>query len=92
MDGVADQMRMEAAELASGIDLDEGQELTWLASSGGGGARVHIFFCEADGEDEQFINTQHGDGGLLVGFSGPFQSYAEAKRDAGPVPDGWTEV
>lgn len=92
MDGVADQMHIEAAELASGVDLDEGQELTLLASSGGGGATVHIFFCEADGEEEQFINTQHGDGGLLVGFSGPFQSYAEAKRDAGPVPDGWTEV
>ncbi len=91
-DGITDQIRIGALELASSVDLDDGQELTWLASSLIDGALVNIFFCEADGEDEQFINTLHVDGGQLVGFTGPFLSYAEAKRDAGPVPEGWTEV
>jgi hypothetical protein len=91
-DGISDQIRIDALELASSVDLDEGQVLTWLASACIDGALVHIFFCEADGEDEQFINTQHAVGGQLIGFTGPFFSYAEAKRDAGPVPEGWTEV
>lgn len=91
-DGITDQIRIGAEELASSVDLDDGQELTWLASSFIDGAVVHIFFCEADGEDEQFINTLHADGGQLIGFTGPFLSYAEAKRDAGPAPEGWTEV
>jgi hypothetical protein len=91
-DGVADQICIDAAELASSVDLDDDQELTWLASSRIDGTVVHIFFCEADGEQEQFINTQHGEGGLLIGFTGPFQSYAEAKGDAGPSSQGWTEV
>jgi hypothetical protein len=91
-DGVADQICIDAAELASSVDLDAGQELTWLASTRINGTTVHIFFCEADGEEEQFINTQHGHGGLLIGCTGPFPSYAQAKRDAGPAPQGWTEV
>jgi len=90
-DGVTDQIRIDAVQLAASVDLDEGQELTWLASTRIDGSLVHIFFCEADGEDEQFINTLHGDGGQLIGFCGPFLSYVEAKRDAGPAPDGWTE-
>jgi hypothetical protein len=90
-DGVADGICISAGELASSVDLDAGQELTWLASSRIEGARVHIFFCEAEGEDEQFITTQHGDGGLLIGFAGPYRSYAEAKRMAGHPPLGWTE-
>jgi hypothetical protein len=91
-DGVSDQIHIDAAELASSVDLDQGQELTWLASALIGGSTVHIFFCEADGEEEQFINTQHGHGGLLIGFTGPFRSYAEAQADAGPAPEGWIEV
>jgi hypothetical protein len=91
-DGITDQIRIDAWELASSVDLADGQELTWLASSYIDGALVNIFFCEADGEDEQFINTRHGDGGQLIDFTGPFLSYAEAKCDAGPAPEGWTEV
>jgi hypothetical protein len=91
-DGITDQICINADELASSVDLDDGQELTWLASSFIDGALVNIFFCEVDGEDEQFINTQHSDGGQLIGFTGPFLSYAEAKRYAGPAPEGWTEV
>ena len=91
-DGITDQIRIDALELASSVDLDDGQELTWLASSLIDGAMVNIFFCEADAEDEQFINTLHVGGGQLVGFTGPFLSSDEAKRDAGPAPEGWTEV
>jgi hypothetical protein len=91
-DGITDEIRIDAVELASSVDLDDGLELTWLAASVVGGTLVNIFFCEADGEDEQFINTQHAKGGQLIGLTGPFLSYAEAKRDAGPAPEGWTEV
>jgi hypothetical protein len=91
-DSITDQICIDALELASSVDVDDGQELTWLASSFIDGTLVNIFFCEADGEDEQFINTLHADGGQLVGLTGPFLSYAEAKRDAGPAPEGWTEL
>lgn len=90
-DGVTDAICISATELACSADLDPGQELTWLASARIEGALVHIFFCEAEGEDEQFLLTQHGAGGLLIGFSGPYLSYAEAKRMAGQPSSGWTE-
>jgi hypothetical protein len=90
-DGLADEICIGAEELASSVDLDEGQVLTWLASATMDGTMVHVFFCEADGEDEQFINTLHGDGGQLIGFTGPFNSYAQAKRDAG-LAEAWSEA
>jgi hypothetical protein len=90
-DGLADAICITAQELVLGVDLDPGQQLTWLASARIDGALVHIFFCEADGEDEQFILTQHGAGGLLIGFAGPCLSYGEAKRMAGHPLLGWTE-
>lgn len=89
--GVADAICISAEELASGVDLDPGQQLTWLASARMEGTLVHIFFCEAEGEDEQFLLTRHGAGGLLLGFEGPCLSYAEARRRAGQPSHGWTE-
>ena len=91
-DGVTDAICIRAEELACSVDLEPGQELTWLASARIEGALVHIFFCEAEDEDEQFILTQHGAGDLLIGFNGPYRSYAEAKRMAGHPPLGWTEA
>jgi hypothetical protein len=90
-DGIADAICISAQELAASVDLDPGQELTWLASSRIEGALVHIFFCEAEAEDEQFVLTRHGSGDLLIGFDGPCLSYAEAKRMAGHPPGGWVE-
>jgi hypothetical protein len=93
-DGVADEICISAAELADSVDLDPGQQLTWLASTWRARCQVHIFFCESDSEDddEEFINTRHDERGRLLEFSGPFASYAEAKRMAGPTSEGWTEV
>ncbi len=90
-DGVTDAICISAVGLACSVDLEPGQELTWLASARIEGALVHIFFCEAEGEDEQFLLTQHGVGGLLIGFSGPYLSYAQAQRMAGNPSAGWTE-
>jgi hypothetical protein len=91
-DGVADQICIGAEDLASGVDLDAGQQVTWLATAKVAGSTVHIFFCEAEGEDEQFVNTLHGHAGQLIDFSGPFRSYAEARREAAPASAGWTEI
>ena len=90
-DGVADAICISAQELAASVDLAPGQELTWLASARVDGASVHIFFCEAEGEDEQFLLTRHGAAGLLISFEGPYLSYAEAQRRAGHPAGGWTE-
>jgi hypothetical protein len=40
-DGITDQIRIEAWELACSVDLSDGQELTWLASSNIDGALVN---------------------------------------------------
>lgn len=91
-DGVTDQIRIDAAELARSVDLEAGQLITWLSSARLKPEWVHIFFCEADGEDEEFLSTRHGDGGLLVGFEGPYRSFEEAKRIAGGPDRAWVDM
>lgn len=91
-DGVTDQIRIDAAELARSVDLEAGQVITWLSTAQLDPERVHIFFCEADGEDEEFLSTRHDEAGLLLGYDGPFCSFEEAKRMAGAAGLGWLDV
>lgn len=91
-DGVTDQIRIDAAELARSVDLEAGQLITWLSTARVKPEWVHIFFCEADGEDEEFLSTRHDEVGLLLGHDGPFRSFEEAKRMAGAADEGWLDV
>lgn len=91
-DGVTDQIRIDAAELARSVDLEAGQVITWLSTARIEPEWVHIFFCEADGEDEEFLSTRHDEAGLLLGHDGPFGSFKEAKRMAGAAGVGWLDV
>lgn len=91
-DGVTDQIRIDAAELARSVDLEAGQVITWLSTARLDPERVHIFFCEADGEEEEFLSTRHDEAGLLLGYDGPFRSFEEAKRMAGAAGVGWLDV
>ncbi len=91
-DGVADQIQIDAAELARSVDLEAGQLITWLSTARLKAEWVHVFFCEADGEDEEFLSTRHDEAGMLLGYDGPFRSFNEAKRMAGSADVGWSDV
>lgn len=91
-DGVTDQICIDADELAVGVDLAPGQTLTWLASASVAGEQVHVFFCECDDDAEEFMLTRHGAAGQLIAFDGPYLTFAEAQRQAGPADAGWTDA
>lgn len=92
-DGVTDAICIDGGELADGVDLDVGQEVTWLAWARAADETVNLFFCESDdGHDEEFVLTRHADDGLLVGFDGPYRTLAEARLRSGVAAEAWIEV
>ena len=49
-------------DLSSCIELEDTEEVEWVASTYMEPSLVNIYVCRAQGEPETFLASQHGDG------------------------------
>ena len=88
---LADQACIRADDFAHACDLAEGESIALLSTALSGGVKVSLFFCEAPDEEPGFVLAFQGDADILLDYSGPFASFAEAQSAAGVARDQWVD-
>lgn len=88
-----DALRIDAADLASSLDLGHGQSLTWLSSAHceDSGDHLFLYFCDAPDEDEEIVLTRHASDLTLIDCAGPYRSFLEAKKLSGIALEDWVD-
>lgn len=74
------------------IELEDTEEVEWVASTYIEPSLVNIYVCRAQGEPETFLASQHGDEGALDLVDGPWASLKAAKASFGRVREGWSDL
>ena len=80
-----------AEDFPQETELQTGQEVTWVSSTFDGLNLVNVYSVTDLGERPLFLGLSFGDGGVLVGADGPFQSLQETEAQY-ESPEGWTRV
>ena len=83
---------MSGDEVPGLIELEDGEEVEWVASTYAHEQLINLFVCRAEGEPETVLATEHGDRGVVQSVDGPWGSVRAAKASYGPVPEGWSDL
>ena len=83
---------MSGDDVPDVIELEDGEEVEWVASTYAHEQLINLFVCRAAGEPETLLATEHGDRGVLQSVDGPWGSVEAAKASYGPVPEGWSDL
>ncbi len=81
-----------AADASSYVELDEAEDIRWVASTWIDPNMLYIFACISPVCQPEYLITYHSDGGFFAGWTGPWGSLIEAKQSVGEAPEGWTDT
>lgn len=87
-----DEISVDATDVESMLDLDEGESITWVSSTWIEPELVNLFTCAEGQEPISVVATHHGDRGVLMRVSDAFETVAATKEYYGNVPEGWTDM
>jgi hypothetical protein len=83
----------DPAEIAAGLDLQDGDEIGWRAQSYfPERGMVNLYCVRERGHPDAFIATFSGDGGAFAGWLGPERTRADLESAIGPAPEGWSPM
>ena len=83
---------VSALDIEDLADRDAGEQVRWVSSTYVSHNLVNIFICSALNERDSVILTRHSDGGVMVGWEGPWNTVKSAKKAVRKVPEGWTDL
>ena len=83
---------MSGDEVPDLIELEEGEEVEWVASTYAHEQLINLFVCRAAGKPDTVLATEHGDRGVVQSMDGPWGSVEAAKASYGRVPEGWSDL
>lgn len=70
--------------------LDEGESVVIVASTFADGRIIYIWEVASPGKKDQFIGSEHSDGGVTISCNGPWLTLEVAKASYGDCPEGWS--
>ena len=79
-----------ADEFPSDTPLADGQSVDLAASTYANGIMIYLWQVMSEGEETQFIRSDHSDGGVTVFCGGPWRTLKEATDACGECPEGWS--
>lgn len=74
------------------VELEDGKDVEWVASTYAHGQLINLFVCRAAGEPETVLATEYGDRGVVQSVDGPWASVEAAKAACGRAPKGWSDL
>jgi hypothetical protein len=87
-----DEESLDATDVESILESEDGKSVRWVSSTWIEPELVNLFVCSAGAEPITVIATHHGDRGVLERVSGPWKSFASAKKSFGKVREGWSDM
>ena len=73
--------------------LDDGQSVELVSQTYFEDRLRNIYRVSQEGCPDQFISSAHSDGGVVVGYNGPWGSLIKAQAEICPAPpEGWTAM
>jgi hypothetical protein len=81
-----------APDIEDLADRNAGEQVRWVSSTYKSYNLINIFICSALNERDSVILTRHSDGGVMVGWEGPWNTVKSAKKAVGKVPEGWLDI
>jgi hypothetical protein len=81
-----------ASDIEYLADRDAGEKVRWVSSTYVSHNLINIFVCSALNQRDSVILTRHSDGGVMVGWEGPWDTVKAAKNAVGKAPEGWTDI
>jgi hypothetical protein len=86
------QESLSGDDIPGYIELEDTEEVEWVASTYIEPALVNIFVCRAAGEPVTLLSCQHGDRGSVDLVDGPWATLKAAKASFGRAREGWTDL
>jgi hypothetical protein len=86
------EQRESAATGFQNVLLEPGASVEMVTSTFARDTMIYIYAVSEPGKGTKFISSRHSDGGVVVGYGGPWQSLGAAKKANEPAPEGWTDV
>lgn len=80
---------LRADDFPLDIELGEYEFCKWVSSTFDGTSLVNVFEVQSAGEEVQYLAVWCSDGGVVVGFGGPWQSLSHAEANFRTL-EGWT--
>lgn len=82
---------IEALTLEDSLELEGNETLEWVSQTYRDHVMQNLYLLKIPNENEFVFITEHGDGGYLIGVSGPWDSIEQAKASI-RTKEGWTDM
>ena len=71
--------------------LEENEKVDWITQTFIEPHMINIYQVTDSKGSTNYISSDHGDGGIVVGAGGPWSTVTQAKNAYGEAPEGWLQ-